>query len=86
MSSAEPIAVHQLAKRREAASDAARRELAQAEPRALRTYTPTLAVIERSAGCYHYTADGAKLADFTSGVLVANLGHNPTRWWRRVRC
>jgi 4-aminobutyrate aminotransferase-like enzyme len=24
------------------------------------------------------------LADFTSGVLVANLGHNPTRWWRRV--
>ena len=84
MSSAEPIAVHQLAKRREAASDAARRELAQAEPRALRTYTPTLAVIERSAGCYHYTPEGTKLADFTSGVLVANLGHNPTRWWRRV--
>jgi 4-aminobutyrate aminotransferase-like enzyme len=24
------------------------------------------------------------LADFTSGVLVANLGHNPTRWWQRV--
>ncbi|MCH7727236.1 MAG: aminotransferase class III-fold pyridoxal phosphate-dependent enzyme, partial [Planctomycetes bacterium] len=25
-----------------------------------------------------------KLADFSSGVLVANLGHNPTRWWQRV--
>ena len=24
------------------------------------------------------------MADFTSGVLVANLGHNPTRWWKRV--
>ncbi len=24
------------------------------------------------------------MADFTSGVLVANLGHNPVRWWRRV--
>ena len=29
-------------------------------------------------------AEGRKLADFTSGVLVANLGHNPTRWWQRV--
>lgn len=84
MSSAEPLARCQPARRSEPASEAARRELAQAEPRALRTYTPTLAVIERSAGCYHYTPEGTKLADFTSGVLVANLGHNPTRWWRRV--
>ncbi len=29
-------------------------------------------------------AEGRKLADFTSGVLVMNLGHNPTRWWNRV--
>lgn len=84
MSSVEPINAVQHLKRREPESDATRRAIAQAEPRALRTYTPTLAVIERSAGCYHYTADGVKLADFTSGVLVANLGHNPTRWWRRV--
>jgi hypothetical protein len=21
---------------------------------------------------------------FTSGVLVANIGHNPKRWWKRV--
>jgi 4-aminobutyrate aminotransferase-like enzyme len=66
------------------ASDVVRRQIAKYEPRALRTYTPTLAVIERSEGCYHYTPDGKKLADFTSGVLVANLGHNPARWWRRV--
>jgi len=65
-------------------SNAARRELAAIEPKSLRTYTPSLAVIARSAGCYHWTLEGRKLADFTSGVLVANLGHNPTRWWRRL--
>ncbi|QDT73872.1 aminotransferase class III-fold pyridoxal phosphate-dependent enzyme [Lacipirellula limnantheis] len=84
MSSAEQINAVQPRQRREPESDATRRAIAHAEPRALRTYTPTLAVIERSAGSYHYTAEGAKLADFTSGVLVANLGHNPIRWWRRV--
>lgn len=61
-----------------------RRRLMQVEPHALRTFTPSLAVIERSAGCYHWTPDGRMLADFTSGVLVMNLGYNPTRWWRRV--
>ena len=54
------------------------------EPRTLRTFTPSLAVLERSAGAYHWTPEGRKLADFTSGVLVANLGHNPSAWWRRV--
>ena len=44
---------------------------------ALRTFTPTQAVIAKSAGVFHWTADGRKLYDFTSGVLVANLGHNP---------
>ncbi|MBI1901282.1 MAG: aspartate aminotransferase family protein [Planctomycetia bacterium] len=58
--------------------------MAAVEPAALRTYTPTLAVIAKSAGCYHWTAEGRMLADFSSGVLVANLGHNPTRWWQRV--
>lgn len=84
MSAAQPTAEAVATTRREPQADAARRAIAKNEPRALRTYTPTLAVIERSEGCYHYTPDGAKLADFTSGVLVANLGHNPTRWWRRV--
>ncbi len=61
-----------------------RRRLAEVEPKCLRTYTPSLAVISRSAGCYHWTPEGRMLADFSSGVLVANLGHNPARWWKRV--
>jgi len=61
-----------------------RRQLVATEPIALRTYTPTLAVLSESRGSYHWTREGRKLVDFTSGVLVANLGHNPTRWWRRV--
>ena len=65
-------------------SNAIRQRMAAVEPRCLRTYTPSLAVLARSAGCYHWTPEGRKLADFTSGVLVANLGHNPTRWWQRV--
>ncbi len=68
----------------EPSSNEARRNLAAVEPKTLRTYTPTLAVLEKSAGSYHWTPEGRKLADFTSGVLVANLGHNPTRWWQRV--
>ena len=61
-----------------------RRRIACVEPRGLRTFTPSLAVISRSEGCYHFTPEGRKLADFTSGVLVANLGHNPPRWWQRI--
>jgi 4-aminobutyrate aminotransferase-like enzyme len=57
--------------------------LARLEPRALRTFTPTLADIVSSAGVFHHTADGRRLYDFTSGVLVSNLGHNPTRWMSR---
>jgi 4-aminobutyrate aminotransferase-like enzyme len=73
-----------IAHRGEERSNEVRRRLLEVEPLALRTYTPTLAVIARSAGCYHWTPEGRMLADFTSGVLVANLGHNPTRWWQRV--
>src|SRR5437879_2796693 len=56
---------------------------ARLEPRALRTYTPTQAVLARSAGVYHWTPEGRRLYDFTSGVLVANLGHNPASWLKR---
>jgi 4-aminobutyrate aminotransferase-like enzyme len=70
--------------RGEEQSNSVRRRVAAVEPLALRTYTPTLAVIDRSAGSYHWTPEGRMLADFSSGVLVANLGHNPTNWWRRV--
>ncbi|HSQ54496.1 MAG TPA: aminotransferase class III-fold pyridoxal phosphate-dependent enzyme, partial [Gemmata sp.] len=60
-----------------------REDLTRVEPRALRTFTPTQAVIARSAGIYHWLADGRRLYDFTSGVLVSNLGHNPTSWMER---
>ena len=66
----------------ESASNDARAAVAGVEPRALRTFTPTQAVIARSAGVFHWTPEGRRLFDFTSGVLVSNLGHNPTRWMR----
>jgi 4-aminobutyrate aminotransferase-like enzyme len=67
----------------EPASNEARDRAAATEPRALRTYTPSQAVLARSAGVFHWTPEGRRLYDFTSGVLVANLGHNPQGWMRR---
>lgn len=64
-------------------SNAARAVLTENEPLALRTYTPSQAIFARSAGPFHYTADGRRLYDYSSGVLVANLGHNPRRWTKR---
>jgi 4-aminobutyrate aminotransferase-like enzyme len=64
-------------------SNAVRDGLARYEPRSLRTYTPTQAVLARSAGVFHWTPEGRRLYDFTSGVLVANLGHNPSAWMHR---
>ncbi len=68
---------------RETSSNPIRDRLTQYEPRALRTYTPTQAVLARSAGVFHWTPEGRRLYDLTSGVLVANLGHNPQAWMRR---
>jgi len=67
----------------EAPSNKARDAIGQFEPRTLRTYTPTLAVLAKSAGVYHWTPEGRRLCDFSSGVLVANLGHNPSSWMQR---
>lgn len=67
----------------EAASNTARDQLARFEPKALRTFTPSQAVIAQSAGSFHYTPEGRRLYDFSSGVLVANLGHNPRVWMQR---
>src|SRR5436190_10448308 len=64
-------------------SNADRRTIAQHEPISLRTFTPSQAVVARSSGVFHYTADGRRLYDYSSGVLVANLGHNPPRWMQR---
>ena len=67
----------------ESTSNAVRDGIARYEPRTLRTYTPTQAVLAHSAGVFHWTAEGRRLYDFTSGVLVANLGHNSQSWMRR---
>jgi 4-aminobutyrate aminotransferase-like enzyme len=69
----------------EARSNVVRDGVVQYEPRSLRTYTPTQAVLERSAGVFHWTPEGRRLYDFTSGVLVSNLGHNPRAWMRRFQ-
>jgi 4-aminobutyrate aminotransferase-like enzyme len=67
----------------ELASNRDRESVAEVEPHSIRTYTPTLVVIDRSAGVYHWTPEGRRLYDFTSGVLVTNLGHNPESWMKR---
>jgi 4-aminobutyrate aminotransferase-like enzyme len=67
----------------EQTSNADRDLAARFEPKALRTYTPSQAVLTKSAGIYHWTPEGRKLFDFSSGVLVANLGHGPARWMKR---
>jgi 4-aminobutyrate aminotransferase-like enzyme len=67
----------------EARSNAVRDDLVRVEPRALRTFTPTQAVLARSAGVFHWTPEGKRLYDFSSGVLVSNLGHNPSSWMQR---
>src|SRR5438132_13694153 len=67
----------------EAQGNEVRDALTRTEPKALRTFTPTQAVLAKSAGVFHWTPEGRRLYDFTSGVLVANLGHNPAEWMRR---
>lgn len=67
----------------EPVSNRYRERILAEEPIAQRTFTPTQAVLARSAGLFHFTPEGRRLADFTSGVLVANLGHNPRDWFAR---
>lgn len=66
-------------------SNACRETISRTEPRALRTYTPSQAVLARAAGVFVWTPEGRRLFDFTSGVLVANLGHNPKAWIDRFQ-
>src|SRR6476620_10386330 len=67
----------------EPTSNGVRDVVAAVEPKALRTFTPSQAVLARSAGVFHWTPEGRRLYDFSSGVLVANLGHNPVSWMER---
>ena len=64
-------------------SNAVRASITEREPLALRTFTPSQAVLAKSAGCFHWTPEGRRLYDYSSGVLVSNLGHNPRRWMER---
>jgi 4-aminobutyrate aminotransferase-like enzyme len=66
-------------------SNPVRDGVAKYEPRSLRTFTPTQAVLARSAGVFHWTPEGRRLYDFSSGVLVSNLGHNPRSWMQRFQ-
>lgn len=65
-------------------SNAIRETIAHKEPVALRTFTPSQCVLAKSAGVFHWTPEGRRLYDYSSGVLVANLGHNPRRWMQRM--
>ncbi len=56
-------------------SNAFRRRLDKVVGLGQRTYTPSQLVVERAKGSWLWTVDGKKLIDFTSGVLVVNLGH-----------
>src|SRR3954451_3091639 len=67
----------------ESQSNAGRELISRVEPKSLRTFTPSQAVLAKSAGVFHWTPEGRRLYDFSSGVLVANLGHNPVPWMRR---
>ena len=68
----------------ETQSNAARQVVSECEALALRTFTPTQAVLAKSAGVFHWTPENRRLYDYSSGVLVANLGHNPKRWLGRL--
>ncbi len=60
---------------REPKGNAIRRRLDGLVGRGQRTYTPSQLVVEKAKGCRLWTVDRRKLIDFTSGVLVVNLGH-----------
>lgn len=66
-------------------SNQIRETIGATEPLSLRTFTPSQAVLAKSAGVYHWTPEGRRLYDYSSGVLVANLGHNPVAWHNRFR-
>ena len=54
-------------------------------PRGQNTRTPTQAAVVRAKGCRLWTADGRKLIDFTSGVLVSNLGYAHPLFEKRLK-
>ena len=53
----------------EPTSNADRESIVRTEPKSLRTFTPSQMVIAKSAGIFHWTPEGRRLYDFSSGVL-----------------
>ncbi len=49
------------------------------------TYTPSQIVVEKAQGIYLWTIDGRKLTDFTSGVLVSNLGYSHPKFEKKFK-
>jgi len=60
--------------------NAVRRRFEQLVGRGQQTYTPTQIVVAKAKGCHLWTLDGRRLIDFTSGVLVSNLGYGHPRF------
>ena len=56
-------------------SNSIRRVLCQYVAKGHKTYTPTQLVVQKAKGVYLWNPEGRQFLDFSSGVLVANLGH-----------
>ena len=68
--------------------NAIRKTISDLVGRGQTTYTPTQIAVAKAKGSYLWTADGRKLIDFTSGVLVQNLGFHNTKfekYWSAYR-
>lgn len=76
MTTASTPAIEPIQHEDEPKANALRERLEAVAGRGQRTYTPSQAVVEHAEGCHLWTVDGRRLIDFTSGVLVANLGHH----------
>lgn len=59
----------------ESAANAVRSKLDKFVGKGQRTFTPSQLTVAKARGCRIWTVDGRSLIDFTSGVLVANLGY-----------
>lgn len=59
----------------EPTSNAIRRSIQQYVARGHKTFTPTQLVVQRGEGVYLWNPEGKRFLDFSSGVLVTNLGN-----------
>lgn len=61
-------------------ANAIRKRLDAVIGRGQRTFTPSQLVVKKAEGSIIWTVDGKELIDFTSAVLVTNLGHAHPRF------